>query len=166
MTESENDHTIDEPSRRPSIWARMRRGMADHNAKAPRGPMGMPEIPDDESPADDAGVADDAAEGATAELVLERIHHYRDTIRSYHVLIEGQRVGQIRDDQTESFVLRPGSYTLRLQLLWIFSPTVVVELPAGGVTRMICGPNGGILQAWRLFVAPTTAIFLRFAQEA
>lgn len=144
---------------KPSTWERMRRGMADHNAKAPRTPLGMPEVVDDDA----ADAASEAADGATAELVLERIHHYRDTIRSYQVLIENERVGQIRDDQTEHFVLRPGSYTLRLQLLWIFSPRVVVELPAGSETRMICGPNGGILQAWRLFLAPTTAIFLRFA---
>lgn len=155
--------TADEStSPKPSIWERMRRGMADHNAKAPRTPMGMPEAVDDDDAADDA---DDTPDGPTAELVLERIHHYRDTIRSYQVLIENQRVGHIRDDQTEHFVLRPGSYTLRLQLLWIFSPRVVVELPAGTETRLICGPNGGILQAWRLFFAPTTAIFLRFAQE-
>ena len=147
---------------RRSIWERMRRGMADHNAKAPSGPMGMPEAPDTDASDDDTG---DAEDGPTAELVLERIHHYRDTIRSYQVLIEGERVGQIRDDKTETFLLRPGSYTLRLQLLWIFSPKVVVELPVGTQTRMICGPNGGILQAWRLFFAPTTAIFLRFAEE-
>ena len=152
----------DSTSPKPSIWERMRRGMADHNAKAPRTPLGMPEVVDDD---DAAETATDSPEGATAELVLERIHHYRDTIRSYQVLIENQKVGQIRDDQTEHFVLRPGSYTLRLQLLWIFSPRVVVELPAGSETRLICGPNGGILQAWRLFFAPTTAIFLRFAQE-
>lgn len=151
-----------EAAAKPSIWERMRRGMADHNAKAPRTPLGMPEVVDDDA----ADAASEAPEGATADLVLERIHHYRDTIRSYQVLIENERVGQIRDDQTEHFVLRPGSYTLRLQLLWIFSPRVVVELPAGTETRMICGPNGGILQAWRLFFAPTTAIFLRFAEEA
>ena len=150
-------------SERRSVWERMRRGMADHNAKAPRTPLGMPEVVDDDDATD---AADDTPDGATAELVLERIHHYRDTIRSYQVLIENQRVGQIRDDQTEHFVLRPGSYTLRLQLLWIFSPRVVVELPAGTEKRLVCGPNGGILQAWRLFVAPTTAIFLRPAPEA
>ena len=147
-------------SPKPTIWERMRRGMADHNANAPQTPMGMPEVVDDD---DTAEAATDMPDGATAELVLERIHHYRDTIRSYQVLIENQRVGQIRDDKTERFLLRPGSYMLRLRLMWIFSPKVVVELPAGTETRMICGPNGGILQAWRLFLAPTTAIFLRFA---
>ncbi|WP_420626163.1 hypothetical protein [Candidatus Poriferisodalis sp.] len=152
----------DDRSRRPSVWERARRAMADHNAKAPRGPMGIPEAAEADASDDDQS---DAAEGATAELVLERIHHYRDTIRSYQVVIEGQRVGQIRDNKTESYLLRPGSYTLKLQLLWIFSPRVVVELPAGSQTRMICGPNGGIMQAWRLFFAPTTAIFLRFVEE-
>ncbi len=158
----------DSRSRRPSIWERMRRGMADHNATAPSGPMGIPDAPES-SPDDPDAIGDDSADGddgPTTELVLERIHHYRDTIRSYQVLIEGQRVGLIRDSNTESFVLRPGSYTLRLQLLWIFSPKIVVELPAGGQTQMVCGPNGGILHAWRLFFAPTTAIFLRFADEA
>ena len=143
----------------PSIWERARRKMADHNATAPSGPMGIPEMPESEAEPPDY-------DGPTSEIVLERIHHYRDTIRSYHVLIEGQRVGRIRDDGTESYVLRPGSYELRLQLLWIFSPKVVVELSADATTRLVCGPNGGILQAWRLFFAPTTAIFLRFAQAA
>ena len=147
----------------PSILERARRKMADHNATAPSGPMGIPEMPEAESEAESEPQDYD---GPTSEIVLERIHHYRDTIRSYHVLIEGQRVGRIRDDGTESYVLRPGSYTLRLQLLWIFSPKVVVELSAGATTRLVCGPNGGILQAWRLFFAPTTAIFLRFGQQA
>lgn len=146
--------------KRLSIWERARRGMADHNATAPSGPIGIPEMPET-----DSETATSPEDGPTAELVLERIHHYRDTIRSYHVVIEGERVGQIRDDRTESFVLRPGSYTLRLQLLWIFSPKVVVELPPDSVTRLVCGPNGGILHAWRIFFVPTTAIFLRFAQE-
>ena len=166
--DSGGDGSTDRGSRRPSVWERMRRGMADHNATAPSGPMGIPDAPES-SPDDPDAIGDDAADGGdgpTTELVLERIHHYRDTIRSYQVLIEGQRVGLIRDSNTESFVLRPGSYTLRLQLLWIFSPRIVVELPAGGQMRMVCGPNGGILHAWRLFFAPTTAIFLRFAEEA
>ncbi len=156
----------DAPSRRPSVWERMRRGMADHNAKAPRGPMGIPEVEDETADPDSDSLGNEADDDdANAELVLERIHHYRDTIRSYQVLIEGQRVGQIRDNKTERYVLRPGSYTLRLQLLWIFSPKVVVELPAGSSTKMICGPNGGILQAWRLFFLPTTAIFLHVDED-
>ena len=150
-------------SHKQSIWDRARRKMADHNAAAPSGPMGIPEVPESESEAEPEPQDYD---GPTSEIVLERVHHYRDTIRNYHVLIEGQRVGRIRDNGTESFVLRPGSYTLRLQLMWIFSPKVVVELSADTATRLVCGPNGGILQAWRLFFAPTTAIFLRFAQEA
>ncbi len=188
MTSPTGSDTPDGPNRaastgeastsRLSIWERMRRAMADHNSQAPRAPMGMPQPAAGDDTADDAAdtMTDEtdrtdrtdgavAADGATATLVLERIHHYRDTIRSYHVLIENKRVSQIRDDQTEHFSLPAGSYTLRLQLMWIFSPKVVIELPAGATKRLVCGPNGGILEAWRLFFAPTTAIFLRDAEE-
>ncbi|HCB34702.1 MAG TPA: hypothetical protein DEP66_00010 [Acidimicrobiaceae bacterium] len=96
-----------------------------------------------------------------SDLVLTRVKHYRDTIRSYTVLVDGEFVGRIREGQEETFTLRPGRCTVRLKLLWIYSPKVEVDLPPAGQTRMVCGPNGGILQAWRLFVAPFTAIFLR-----
>ncbi len=101
-----------------------------------------------------------------SDLILSRFHHYRDTIRSYQVLIDGQVVGRIKEEKTETFTLRPGSYEVRLRLLWIFSPRVQVELPPGGEVHMICGPNGGILKAWRLFFAPTTAIVLRHDPQA
>ncbi len=96
-----------------------------------------------------------------SNLVLSRIHHYRDTIRSYQVQIDGQFIGNVRDSKTKTFTLRPGTYEMRLKLLWIYSPKVEVVLPPGGETHLICGPNGGIMAAWRLFIAPTTAIFLR-----
>lgn len=100
-----------------------------------------------------------------SDLVLSRIHHYRDTIRGYQVQINGEFVGRVKDSQEETFTLRPGTYTVRLRLLWIFSPKVEVTLRSGGETRLVCGPNGGILQAWRLFLAPLTAIFLRPADS-
>ncbi len=96
-----------------------------------------------------------------SRLVLSRIHHYRDTIRSYQVQIDGQFIGNVRDSKTKTFTLRPGTYEMRLKLLWIHSPKVEVVLAPAGETHMVCGPNGGIWEAWRLFLAPTTAILLR-----
>ena len=100
-----------------------------------------------------------------SDLIMNRIHHYRDTIRGYQVQIDGEFVGRVKDDQSETYTLRPGTYEVRLRLLWIFSPVVEIVLAPAGETHMVCGPNGGILQAWRLFVAPTTAIFLRHGQK-
>ncbi|MDG2114470.1 MAG: hypothetical protein P8N02_17895 [Actinomycetota bacterium] len=93
-------------------------------------------------------------------LVLERIHHYRDTIRRYHVEIDGERLGQVRDDDRIAFEVDPGEHSVRLKLMWISSPTYLVDVPAGGEAYVRCGPNGGLAQAWRLFLAPTTAIFV------
>lgn len=93
-------------------------------------------------------------------LVLERIHHYRDTIRTYHVEIDGERVGRIGDDDRMGFEVEPGEHSVRLRLMWISSPTYLVNVPAGSEAHVRCGPNGGLLQAWRLFLAPATAIFI------
>ena len=98
-------------------------------------------------------------------LVLERIHHYRDTIRGYHVEIDGEKVGSIRDDQTVGFEVDPGQHSVRLKLMCIASPVYLAEVAPGGETHLRCGPNGGIAQAWRLFLAPRTAIFLEGSDD-
>lgn len=94
------------------------------------------------------------------QIVVDRIHHYRDTIRRYHVEIDGQRVGQIRDNDHVAFEVAPGQHVVRLRLLWISSPKYLVEVAPGTESWVTCGPNGGIMQAWRLFLAPATAIFI------
>ena len=94
-------------------------------------------------------------------LVIERIHHYRDTIRKYHVEIDGERVCAVRDNDHGVFEVAPGQHSVRLKLMWISSPIYLCEAIPGAETRLWCGPNGGLAQAWRLFLAPRTAIFLR-----
>ena len=76
------------------------------------------------------------------------------------VVVAGSVAGTIRDDDTVAFEVRPGQHAVRLKLLWISSPTLLVDVEPGGETWIRCGPNGGILQAWRLFVAVSTAIFI------
>lgn len=118
-----------------------------------------------DSPISDIPVPADPDVGAPTNAVIQidRIHHYRDTIRSYIVSIDGDRAGTVRDDNSNSFPVAPGQHTVRLRLLWITSPAVTIDVAPGMTARLTCGPNGGILQAWRLFLAPTTAIFLRAA---
>ena len=135
--------------------------MADHNAQAPSGPMGFPPTGESDTVVDLRG---EDWDGPSSELVLDRIHHYRDTIRSYQIVMEGQKVGTIRDNRRTTLLVPPGRYVIRLQLLWIFSPRLEVSFDANQTVRLVCGPNGGILAAWRLFFAPTTAIFLRYPE--
>lgn len=99
-------------------------------------------------------------------LTISRIHHYRDTIRAYTVYVDGERIGRVMDDGEQRFILSPGRRTVKIRLMWISCPTVEVPLDAGTDTRLRCGPNGGILQAWRLFFKPSTAIFIERDDEA
>lgn len=93
------------------------------------------------------------------QLVVERIHHYRDTIRNYHVEVDGERVGRVKDNDHVAFEVTPGQHTVRFKLMWISSPPLSVDIGPGEALWVRCGPNGGLLQAWRLFVSVRTAIF-------
>lgn len=96
-----------------------------------------------------------------AELVVHRISHYRDTLRAYQVMFDGNSVGEVRDGRRSSFAASPGVYVVRMKLLWIMSPPLEIKLDVGSPVELTCGPCGGIAQAWRLIFAPRTAIFCR-----
>ncbi len=96
-----------------------------------------------------------------AELIVHRISHYRDTLRAYKVLFDGNPVGEVRDGRTSSFLASPGTYVVRMKLLWITSAPLEVELTTDAPVEVTCGPCGGISQAWKLIFLPRAAIFCR-----
>ena len=95
-----------------------------------------------------------------ARITIDRITHYRDTVRAYQVKIDGQVVGRIKDGKQETFEVSPGTHQVRVRLMWLQSPSVEVRLEEGAGVTLRTGPNGGILQAWRIYFAPHTAMFL------
>ncbi|MCH2634721.1 MAG: hypothetical protein MKZ67_02135 [Acidimicrobiales bacterium] len=95
-----------------------------------------------------------------ARITIDRINHYRDTVRAYQVKIDGQVFGRVKDGKQQTFEVSPGAHQVRMRLLWLQSPPVDVQLEEGSEVRLRTGPNGGILQAWRIYFAPHTAMFL------
>ena len=95
-----------------------------------------------------------------ARLTIDRIHHYRDTVRAYQVRVDGHRVGRVKDDKSETFEIKPGIHEVRVRLMWLQSPPVELRVEAGDEVLLRTGPNGGITQAWRIYLAPHTAMFL------
>ena len=89
-----------------------------------------------------------------AHVTIERIHHYRDTVRAYQVRIDGDAVGEL------TLEVAPGTHHLRVRLMWLQSPSIEFTIQEGEHLRFRTGPNGGILQAWRIYFAPQTAMFL------
>ncbi|MGY9074840.1 MAG: hypothetical protein ACKVHU_18040 [Acidimicrobiales bacterium] len=97
---------------------------------------------------------------AETRIILERIHHYRDTIRPYTVLIDGEKIGTVADARRSEFDVSPGQHTIRVRNYWITSPEVPIDLAPGTTTWLRTGPSGGISQAWRLFFAWSTNMFI------
>ena len=95
-----------------------------------------------------------------ARLTIDRIHHYRDIGRAYQVRVDGNLVGRVKDEKSETFEIEPGIHEVRVRLLWLQSPPVELRVEAGDAVRLRTGPNGGITQAWRIYLAPHTAMFL------
>lgn len=95
-----------------------------------------------------------------ARITIDRITHYRDTVRAYQVKIDGQVAGRIKDGKQATFEVSPGIHQVRVRLMWLQSPAVEVRLEEGKEITLRTGPNGGLLQAWRIYFAPHTAMFL------
>ena len=74
--------------------------------------------------------------------------------------VAGHLVGRVKDDKSETFEIKPGIHEVRVRLLWLQSPPVELRVEAGDAVRLRTGPNGGITQAWRIYLAPHTAMFL------
>ena len=74
--------------------------------------------------------------------------------------LDGQVIGRVKDGKQETFEVSPGAHQVRVRLMWLQSPPVDLHLEEGSEVRLRTGPNGGILQAWRIYFAPHTAMFL------
>ena len=74
--------------------------------------------------------------------------------------VDGNLVGRVKDEKSETFEIEPGIHEVRVRLLWLQSPPVELRVEAGDEVLLRTGPNGGIMQAWRIYFAPHTAMFL------
>ena len=59
-----------------------------------------------------------------AHVTIERIHHYRDTVRAYQVRIDGDAVGKVKDEKELTLEVAPGTHHLRERLNWLLSPSI------------------------------------------
>lgn len=77
-----------------------------------------------------------------SEIVLKRPTGYKsDRLRAYQVYIDGQKMGQIKPDETEIFDVPPGRHELRLKIDWGSSETLQVDLGEHDVAKFVCGPR-------------------------
>lgn len=58
-----------------------------------------------------------------ASLTITRDKGYADRLRAYKVVLNGERIGEIRNGETKEFSICPGKHTLSLKIDWCGSDT-------------------------------------------
>lgn len=59
-----------------------------------------------------------------AVLKIARDSGYSDRQRAYRVILDGAKIGEVRDGRTERFAIAPGQDTLSVKIDWCGSKTV------------------------------------------
>jgi len=72
----------------------------------------------------------------------------RDRFRAYRVLVDGALVGTVRNGRVADFVVPTGRHQIRLQLDWLTSNPIDVDLGAGQMATFDCGPAGSSVTAF------------------
>ncbi|TWT77827.1 hypothetical protein Pla123a_16230 [Posidoniimonas polymericola] len=99
--------------------------------------------------------ADDRPE-ADALLVVSRLWRMQDWGRGYRVIVNGRKVGVIRNGQTKSFPVASGPCEASVRLDWCGSPVVSFHLGPEQEQRLECGSSFTVLTS---VLTPFYALF-------
>jgi hypothetical protein len=68
---------------------------------------------------------------------------WRDRGRAYQVIVDGDDVGRIGDDETKDFPVSPGTHTLKLKIDWTGSKEISFSVRHGEVRVFSSHPFSG-----------------------
>jgi hypothetical protein len=66
---------------------------------------------------------------------------YRDRLRSYRILIDGERAGSVKEGQTASVEVPPGRHEVELRIAWCRSPAIAIDVADRATVSLRCCPN-------------------------
>jgi hypothetical protein len=73
---------------------------------------------------------------------IHRLHvQMRDRLRPYRVIVDGKRVGGVRNDRTEEFTTTPGEHTVQLKIDFVGSPVLRITVEAGETVTLRAGAH-------------------------
>jgi hypothetical protein len=79
-------------------------------------------------------------------------------MRAYRLIVDGKKIGRIKDGQTKTFPVEPGEHKLFLKIDCCSSTTLSFSLPANHSARFVCGSN---LWGLEIFLIPFYILFAR-----
>ena len=65
---------------------------------------------------------------------------------AFHVMVDGDDVGEVRRDQTRLFQIAAGRHEVHLELAWSRSPSIDVDIESGETVKLVCRSK---FQAWQ-----------------
>ncbi len=85
-----------------------------------------------------------------AVLKIARDSGYSDRLRAYRVILDGAKIGEVRDGRTERFAIAPGQHTLSVKIDWCGSKTVDFTVAGDEEIRFAAKSN---LRGFNIFAA-------------
>jgi hypothetical protein len=71
-----------------------------------------------------------------AVLKIKRVHQYINLLAPYEILIDGVKVGDIKNEETKEFDLTEGKHTIMAKIDWCSSPEIIVEIGKNEVVML------------------------------
>jgi hypothetical protein len=93
-------------------------------------------------------------------LNIVRDAGYADRLRAYQVILDGVKIGEVRDGQTQQFAVSPGQHTLSLKIDWCGSK--VIDFAIAGENQVTFHAKSN-LRGPRIIAALWFVIFDRHA---
>lgn len=76
-----------------------------------------------------------------AEIELARKVDFVDHLRAYHVLLDGDQIGEIRSGETLVYDVGSGRLEFQLKISWCWSRKIQLDLDAESSVRLRCSPR-------------------------
>lgn len=88
----------------------------------------------------------------SARLVINRpAGAWRDRLRAYHVLLDGQRLGVIRAGETIGSDIAAGPHLVQAKIDWSGSPPLEFDAEPGTEIVLRVEPAGNAFMAWQAY---------------
>jgi hypothetical protein len=97
-------------------------------------------------------------EESMASLAIARDSGYADRLRAYQIVLDGERIGEIRDGEIKEFSIPSGKHTLSLKIDWCGSENVGFVMDSAEKLAFQVKSN---LRGLRLFLSLWYVLFAR-----
>jgi hypothetical protein len=100
-----------------------------------------------------------------ATIVLRRERgSYRDFMRSYQVIVDGEMAAKIKRGQTLTLPIPAGRHEIFIRIDWCRSPVLEVDAGSGQVIEMSCEPAGSSTEGLGAVIGQATESYIRLSR--